>query len=66
VLVDRLEAEGALHGYHLLPATRAELLRRLHRDTDAAAANREALGLASSDTERRYLERRLAEVSGPR
>jgi RNA polymerase sigma-70 factor (ECF subfamily) len=66
VLVDRLEAEGALPGYHLLPATRADLLRRLHRDADAAAAYRQALGLASSDTERRYLERRLAEVSGPR
>jgi RNA polymerase sigma-70 factor (ECF subfamily) len=66
VLVDRLEAEGALPGYHLLPATRADLLRRLHRDDDAAAAYRQALGLASSDTERRYLERRLAEVSGPR
>ncbi|HEY2690880.1 MAG TPA: RNA polymerase sigma factor [Streptosporangiaceae bacterium] len=66
VLVDRLEAEGALPGYHLLPATRADLLRRLHRDADAAAAYRQALGLASSDTERRYLERRLAEVSGQR
>jgi RNA polymerase sigma-70 factor, ECF subfamily len=65
VLVDRLEAEGALPGYHLLPATRADLLRRLHRDADAAVAYRQALGLASSDTERRYLERRLAEVSGP-
>jgi RNA polymerase sigma-70 factor, ECF subfamily len=63
-LVDRLEAGGALAGYHLLPATRADLLRRLHRDAEAADAYRQALGLATSDTERRYLTRRLAEVTG--
>ena len=61
-LVDALEASGALAGYHLLPATRADLLRRLGRRTEAAAAYREALELASTDAERRYLDRRLAET----
>ncbi|HEX3622728.1 MAG TPA: RNA polymerase sigma factor [Acidimicrobiales bacterium] len=62
-LVRALEESGALAGYHLLPATRADLLRRLgHRD-EAAVAYREALGLVTTDPERRYLARRLAEVS---
>ncbi len=65
-LVDRLEADGALSGYHLLPATRADLLRRMHRDADAAAAYRQALDLVTSDTELRYLARRLAETTGHR
>jgi RNA polymerase sigma-70 factor, ECF subfamily len=63
-LVDELEHTGALSDYYLLPATRADLLRRLHRDRDAAAANRLALELAPTDAERRFLRRRLAEVSG--
>ncbi len=37
-LVDALDATGALSGYHLLPATRADLLRRLDRRAEAAAA----------------------------
>jgi RNA polymerase sigma-70 factor (ECF subfamily) len=61
-LVDALDASGVLAGYHLLPATRADLLRRLGRRDDAAAAYRAALDLAGSDTERRYLARRLSEV----
>jgi RNA polymerase sigma-70 factor (ECF subfamily) len=61
-LVDELEASGALRGYHLLPATRADLLRRLGRRTESAAAYRQALDLAGADTERRYFERRLAEA----
>lgn len=60
-LVDELERSGALAGYHLLPATRADLLRRLGRHHEAAAAYRSAAALATSDAERRYLERRLAE-----
>jgi RNA polymerase sigma-70 factor, ECF subfamily len=63
-LVEALEASGALAGYHLLPATRADLLRRLQRPAEAAAAYREALDLATTDAERRYLERRLAETAG--
>ena len=61
-LVESLEASGALAGYHLLPATRADLLRRLDRRADAAAAYREALDLAATDAERRYLQRRLGEI----
>ncbi|MDQ3947120.1 MAG: RNA polymerase subunit sigma-24, partial [Actinomycetota bacterium] len=63
-LVEALEATGALAGYHLLPATRADLLRRLERPAEAAAAYRRALELAATDAERRYLTRRLAETSG--
>jgi RNA polymerase sigma-70 factor (ECF subfamily) len=61
-LVEELEASGALTGYHLLAATRADLLRRLDRRAEAAAAYREALELAATDAERRYLARRLAEM----
>jgi RNA polymerase sigma-70 factor, ECF subfamily len=61
-LVDALEASGSLAGYHLLPATRADLLRRLERPAEAAAAYRAALELAPTDAERRYLVRRLAET----
>ena len=59
-LVEDLAA-GPLLGYHLLPATRADFLRRLNRRTEAATAYREALTLATTDAERRYLERRLAD-----
>jgi RNA polymerase sigma-70 factor, ECF subfamily len=61
-LVEKLAASDELPGYHLLPATRADLLRRLGRDGEAADAYREAIGLAGTETERRYLARRLAEV----
>ncbi len=61
-LIATLEASGKLAGYHLLPATRADLLRRLERPAEAAASYREALELASTDTECRYLARRLAET----
>ena len=54
-----------LPGYHLLPAARADLLRRLGRLDDAAAAYREALGLVTNEAERRFLERRLVEVARP-
>ena len=62
-LVDELEAE--LAGYRLLPATRADLLRRLGRNAEAAQAYRAALELTESATERRFLLRRLAEVIPP-
>ena len=64
-LLDTLDPAG-LAGYYLLPATRADLLRRLGQRDGAAASYREALALAPSDAERRYLSRRLAEVTGPR
>jgi RNA polymerase sigma-70 factor, ECF subfamily len=63
-LVDELEQTDALSGYYLLPATRADLLRRLGRDGEAAASYRRALELAPTDAERRFLGRRLSEVSG--
>jgi RNA polymerase sigma-70 factor, ECF subfamily len=63
-MVEELEASGVLAGYRLLPATRADLLRRLGRHDEAAAAYRRALGLAATDAERRYLARRLAETTG--
>jgi RNA polymerase sigma-70 factor (ECF subfamily) len=62
-LVDALAAAGVLAGYHLLPATRADLLRRLGRGAEAAQAYREALALTGTGPEQRYLSRRLAEVS---
>ena len=62
-IVERLEAGGALAGYHLLPATTADLLRRLGRWDEAASAYRRALGLVRTEPERRFLEQRLDEVS---
>ena len=63
-LIDALEAKGALPGYHLLPAARADLLRREGLWKEAADAYRQALALVANDPERRYLSRRLAEVEG--
>jgi RNA polymerase sigma-70 factor, ECF subfamily len=56
--IDRIE----LDGYHYLHAARAELLRRLERTANARDAYRRALTLVRSDSERRFLERRLAEL----
>ena len=62
--LERLEPlADALSGFYLLPATRADLLRRLHRFEEAGEAYRAAVELAPGEPERRYLERRLAEVS---
>jgi RNA polymerase sigma-70 factor (ECF subfamily) len=63
-LIDELQAKGELAGYHLLPAARADLLRRDGRWREAAEAYRQALALVANDPERRYLSRRLAEVEG--
>jgi RNA polymerase sigma-70 factor, ECF subfamily len=63
-LVAALEAAGELQEYHLLPATRADLLERLGRPGEAAASYAEALALAVTDSERRYLARKVAETSG--
>jgi RNA polymerase sigma-70 factor (ECF subfamily) len=59
-LVESLE----LDQYHYLHATRAELLRRLDRTAEARAAYDRALELVRSEPERRFLERRLAELPG--
>ena len=61
-LVERLES-GRLEDYHLLHATRADLLRRLGRDEEAAVAYRRAHELAANPAERAFLERRLRELS---
>ncbi|WP_406450447.1 RNA polymerase sigma factor [Streptomyces sp. NBC_01622] len=60
-LVAELERSGELTDYHLLPATRADLLRRSGRTAEAAEAYERALELVENDAERRFLERRLAE-----
>jgi RNA polymerase sigma-70 factor (ECF subfamily) len=61
-LIADIEAAGELERYHLLPAARADLLRRAGRYLEAAEAYRTALSLCQNEVERRYLERRLAEV----
>jgi len=61
-LVDGLDQRGSLAGYHLLPAARAELLRRLGRPAEAAESYRRALAQVTSEAERRHLERRLRET----
>lgn len=63
-LVEALAAAPPLHGYYLLHATRADLLRRLGRRSEAAESYRQALALTVADAERRFLARRLAEVTG--
>jgi RNA polymerase sigma-70 factor (ECF subfamily) len=61
-LLDELDADPRLAGYHLLPATRADLLRRNGRFAEALPHYRRALELAPSDPERRFLQRRIDEV----
>jgi RNA polymerase sigma-70 factor (ECF subfamily) len=62
-LLDELSAAGDLETYHLFHAARADLLRRLGSPEEAAKSYRQALALVTNDTERRFLERRLREVS---
>ena len=62
--IDRVEARGELGDYHLLPAARADLLRRAGRAGAAATHYRRAIDLARNPAERLYLERRLREVAG--
>jgi RNA polymerase sigma factor (sigma-70 family) len=53
-----------LPGYHLLPATRADLLARLGREREARAAYDEAIALATNDTERAFLQDRRSRLRG--
>jgi len=62
LMIDGLGVSGALAEYHLLHAARADLLRRSNRREAAAEAYRRALALATNETERRYLQRRLSEL----
>jgi len=61
-LIDQLSASGELDDYHLLHAARADMLRRLGANEEAAESYKTALGLVSNDSERRFLERRLQEL----
>ncbi len=65
-LVERIRGSGALERYHLLHATEADLLRRLGRPEEAAAAYARALELTTNGQERRFLRRRLDEARGER
>ncbi|MCK0507604.1 RNA polymerase sigma factor [Aromatoleum anaerobium] len=60
--VDAILARGELADYHLAHAARADLCRRLGRTEESRAAYRRALALARQAPERRFLERRLAEL----
>ncbi len=61
-MIEALEAGGWLDGYYLLHSARADLLRRLSRWSEAADSYRRALSLATNESERRFLRRRLEEV----
>jgi RNA polymerase sigma-70 factor (ECF subfamily) len=61
-IIDKLAAGNDLENYHLLHATRADLLRRLGSYEDAAKSYSRALELATNESERRFLERRLRET----
>jgi RNA polymerase sigma-70 factor, ECF subfamily len=60
--VEALEADGRLTGYQYLPATKAELLHRLGRDSEAVQAYREALALAGNAAEQRFLNERVEQL----
>ena len=61
--MDALAADGALDGYHLFHAARADLLARVDRRDDAIAGYTRALSLVGNPSERRFLERRLRELA---
>jgi RNA polymerase sigma-70 factor (ECF subfamily) len=60
--VDELERDPRLAGYRYLPAVKADLLRRLGRDADAAVAYERAIALTANETERAFLAGRLADI----
>ena len=61
-LIDAILARGDLNEYHLAHAARADLCRRLGRTAQARASYERAVTLARQEPERRFLERRLAEL----
>ncbi|MFH0351570.1 MAG: RNA polymerase sigma factor, partial [Chromatiales bacterium] len=61
-LIDSILARGDLSDYHLAHSARADLCRRLGRTAEARACYERALGLTKQEPERRFLERRLAEL----
>jgi RNA polymerase sigma-70 factor, ECF subfamily len=62
VLIDAILAHGDLEDYHLAHSARADLCRRLGRREEARASYERALSLARQEPERRFIERRLAEL----
>ena len=62
-IISTVEAAGDLTGYHLLHAAKADLLRRLGSLDEAAVSYKRALDLATNESERRFLEKRLREVA---
>jgi RNA polymerase sigma-70 factor, ECF subfamily len=63
-LIEALLARGDLKDYHLAHAARADLCRRLGKTAQARASYKRAIALARQSPERRFLERRLAELPG--
>jgi RNA polymerase sigma-70 factor (ECF subfamily) len=63
VLIDAILGRGDLSDYHLAHAARADLCRRLGRTAEARASYERALSLTQQEPERRFLERRLAELA---
>ncbi|MEM7255166.1 MAG: sigma-70 family RNA polymerase sigma factor [Pseudomonadota bacterium] len=61
-IIDSLLGAKVLAGYHWLPAARADMLRQLGRTTEAVAAYREALSLARSEVDRRFLTKRIVSL----
>jgi RNA polymerase sigma-70 factor, ECF subfamily len=61
-LIDAILARGDLENYHLVHSARADLCRRLGRTEEARASYQRALELTRQEPERRFLERRLAEM----
>jgi len=62
-IIDALLAHGDLDDYHLAHSARADLCRRLGRPADARVSYQRALGLTRQEPERRFLERRLRELT---
>jgi RNA polymerase sigma-70 factor (ECF subfamily) len=63
VEIERLEQDGRLDGYRYLPATKADLLRRLDRRDEARLSYEDALALTENAAERAFLEGRIAEMA---
>ena len=64
-IIDRLAETSELDNFHLMHAARADLLRRLGSQEEAAKSYSRALALVTNESERRYLERRMREVQPP-
>jgi RNA polymerase sigma-70 factor (ECF subfamily) len=59
--VEKLEQDGRLSGYHYLPATKADLLSRIGRTSEAADSYRQAFDLAANEAERAFLAEQIAD-----